>query len=60
MKRKLRLHGALRRFNKWLEGAAVAARSNSGDPRNPFGPMDTKIILGEIEKDTRGDEPRDA
>ena len=29
-------------------------------PRNPFGPMDTKIILGEIEKDTRGDEPRDA
>jgi len=48
----IRLRGLLGRFNRWFEGAAVAASVSPPDQSRPVDAMGVKTVLGEVEKET--------
>jgi hypothetical protein len=48
----IRFHGLLTRFNRWFEGAAVAASTSPPDQSAGADAMHVKTALGEVEKET--------
>jgi hypothetical protein len=48
----IRLSRLLARFNRWFEGAAVAASASPPDQSRSVDAMGVKTVLGEVEKET--------
>jgi hypothetical protein len=53
----IRFRGALARFNRWFEGAAVAASASPPDQSASADAIHVKTVLGEVEKETLEEQP---
>jgi hypothetical protein len=53
----IRFKGFLTRFNRWFEGAAVAASASPPDQSASADAIHVKTVLGEVEKETLEEQP---